>query len=65
MTDTRGFFIEKDQVVNVPQPQGSDRHKGAFVGTVVDVLEDRGTIMVEDNCSEVYEIEADRVKIMS
>jgi len=63
MLDRNGNLLEKYQGVNVPDPNNSDIHNHAFMGTVIDVLEDRGTAIVEDQCGDVFEIEGDRLKI--
>jgi len=63
MTDTRGFLIEIGMEVVVPAPNSSDIHNFSFVGTVVDILEDRGTAIVEDQESDFFEIECDRLTI--
>lgn len=63
MLDKKSNLLEDSQSVNVPQPQGNDRHKNAFVGTIIDVLEDRGTAIVEDQCGNAFEIEAERLVI--
>ena len=63
MLEKTGTVLEKFQTVSVGEPKGIDRHKHAFIGTVDDVLEDRGTVMVSDNCNEVWEVEADNVEV--
>lgn len=65
MLDKHGNLIEKFQNVQVPEPKldKTDLHRNAFVGTVIDILEDRGTAIIEDQCSEVFEVEAERLKI--
>ena len=65
MVDRHGNFLEKYQQVEVPNPKSdkTDLHQHSFVGTVIDVLESRGTAIVEDQCSDVFEIEANRLII--
>lgn len=63
MLDKHGNLIEKFQNVQVPEPKETDLHKNEFVGTVIDILESRGTAIVEDQCSEVFEIETERLII--
>lgn len=64
MLDKKGTYLEKFQSVSVPEPKSGDRHKHAFIGTIIDILESRGSVMVDDNCGEVHEIEADRVSVV-
>jgi len=61
MLDKHGNLLEKFQTVQVPEPNKNDLHRNAFVGTVIDVLENRGTVIVEDQCQDVFEIEVERV----
>jgi hypothetical protein len=63
MLDKTGNLLEKYQSVEVPDPNSSDIHNNSFVGTVIDVLENRGTAIVEDQCGDVFEIEAERLVI--
>ena len=63
MVDKNGNFLEKYQEVEVPEPNGSDIHNHSFFGTIIDVLEDRGTAIIEDNCGDAFEIEFDRLVI--
>lgn len=63
MLDKTGNLLEKYQGVDVPDPSSSDIHNHAFMGTVIDVLEDRGTAIVEDQCGDVFEIEGERLVI--
>lgn len=65
MTDTRGNLLEIRDTVNVPYPTGSDRHKRSFVGTVHDILEDRGTAIIEDIDGDFFEIDSNRLKKMN
>ena len=63
MLDKTGKLLEAGQDVLVPNPDSSDIHNHSFVGYVADVLEDRGTVIVEDQCSDFFEIEAERLVI--
>ena len=63
MLDRNGNLLEKYQGVDVPDPINSDMHNHAFMGTVIDVLEDRGSAIIEDQCGDVFEIEAERLVI--
>jgi hypothetical protein len=64
MLDKTGRLLEAGQNVFVPNhPNDKDNHTHSFIGYVVDVLEDRDTVIVEDKCSEFFEIEAERVVI--
>ena len=63
MLEKTGTLLEKYQSVEVGDPRSSDIHNHSFIGTVIDVLEDRGTVIVEDQCSDFFEIEAERLVI--
>jgi len=63
MFDKTGKFLEKGQDVLVPDPNSTDIHNHSFVGYVVDILESRGTVIVEDQCSNFFEIEPERLVI--
>lgn len=63
MIDRKGNLLEVGQGVHVPDPNESDIHNYAFYGTVVDILEDRETVIVEDQDSDFFEIEGDRLTI--
>ena len=63
MIDLKCNLLEKGQQVNVPEPNSSDMHHHAFIGTIIDILEDRGTAIVEDQCGDVFEVEGDRLEI--
>lgn len=63
MTDKKGFLIENGMEVNVPNPNETDIHNNSFVGTVVDILEDRNTVIVQDQDDNFFEIESDRLTI--
>lgn len=63
MLDRKGFLLEKGLSVNVPEPNASDIHNHSFQGTIEDVLESRGTVMVVDMDGEFFEIEPERLTI--
>ena len=63
MLDKTGRLLEVGQDVLVPNPNSSDIHNYSFVGYVNDILESRGTVIVEDGDSDFFEIEADRLVI--
>ena len=63
MIDKKCKLIESGQQVSVPYPQGNDTHKHRFVGTVIDILESRGTVIVKDQCDEYFEVQADTLII--
>jgi hypothetical protein len=57
MLDKKGMLLEIGNQVAV------NDSKNNFVGTVVDILEDRGTVMIKDQCDEYHEIEPENLKI--
>ena len=61
MLDRTGKFLEIGQNVLVPSPSKSDLFKASFVGTIADILEGRGSVIVEDQCSDYFEVEAERL----
>jgi hypothetical protein len=65
MLDRKGRVLDIMDEVSVPDPDKNknDIHNHAFVGTVVDILEDRGTAIVEDQCSDFFEIDTDRLEV--
>jgi hypothetical protein len=63
MLDKKGFLLEIGQDVNVPDPNDSDIHNHSFIGYVNDILEDRGTAIIEDQDSDFFEIETERLEI--
>lgn len=63
MLEKTGTVLEKFQTVEVGEPKKADRHKNRFIGTIIDVWEDRGTVIVEDQCGEAFEVDADNVEI--
>jgi hypothetical protein len=60
--DINGNEIYVQDLVNVPEPNDSDIHNHEFTGTAIDHL-DNGNIIVEDQESNFYEIEASRLEI--
>lgn len=63
MLEKTGTVLEKFQTVEVGAPKKSDMHNHSFVGVVIDVLESRGTVIVEDQCNEAFEVDADNVEV--
>ena len=63
MLEKTGKILEKFQNVEVGEPKDSDMHLHAFIGTVIDVLESRGTVIVEDQCGDAFEVSTDNVSI--
>lgn len=63
MLEKTGTVLEKFQTVEVGEPRKSDMHQHSFVGTIIDVLESRGTVIVEDMCGEAFEVDADNVEV--
>jgi hypothetical protein len=63
MNDKHGKPIKVGREVLVPEPNESDIHHHAFTGTVADLFEDRGIVVVEDKDSDFYEIEAKRLEV--
>jgi hypothetical protein len=64
MLEKTGTVLEKYQQVEVGEPTRGDMHQHSFVGTIIDVLENRGTVVVEDQCGEAFEVDADNVEVM-
>jgi len=64
MLEKTGTVLEKFQQVEVGEPTRGDMHQHSFVGTIIDVLENRGTVVVEDQCGEAFEVDADNVEVM-
>lgn len=64
MLEQTGTVLEKFQTVEAGEPRKSDMHQHSFVGTVIDVLDSRGTVIVEDQCGEAFEVDADNVKVV-
>jgi len=63
MLDKTGNVFEKFQSVEALEPKSNDKYNHAFSGTVIDILESRGTVIVEDQCGDAFEIEPDRLII--
>jgi len=63
MLEKTGTVLEKYQTVEVGEPTRGDIHQNSFIGTIIDVLESRGTVVVEDQCGEAFEVDADNVEI--
>lgn len=64
MLEKTGTLLEKFQTVEVGEPTKGDMHQHSFVGTIIDVLESRGTVIVEDQCGEAFEVDADNVEVI-
>jgi hypothetical protein len=64
MLEKTGTVLEKFQSVEVGEPRRSDLHNHSFIGTIIDVLESRGTVIVEDQCGEAFEVDADNVEVL-
>lgn len=62
--DKRGGILQKFQTVEVGKPRKDDLHHFSFVGTIIDVLENRGTVIVEDMDGDTFEVDANNVEIM-
>ena len=65
MLEQTGTVLEKYQEVEVGEPRSTDIHNHSFIGTVIDVLESRGTVVVEDQCGDAFEVDADNVAVMN
>ena len=63
MLDKTGTVLEKFQQVEVGEPCKTDLHTHSFLGTVIDVLESRGTAVVEDQCGDAFEVDVDNLII--
>ena len=55
--------IRVGQSASVPDPNPTDIHHHAFVGTVADMFPDKGTVIVEGRESDSFEIEAGRLVV--
>jgi hypothetical protein len=64
MLEKTGTVLEKYQEVEVGEPTHTDMHQHSFVGTIIDVLESRGTVIVEDQCGDAFEVDADNVEVL-
>lgn len=63
LLDKNGKQIEYLGSVIVPDPNESDVHYHSFVGIVVDLL-DNGNVIVEDQDSDFFEIEANKLVVI-
>lgn len=63
MLEKTGTLLEKFQSVKVGEPRSTDIHTHSFLGTIIDVLDSRNTVIVEDQCGDVFEVDADNVKV--
>ena len=63
MLEKTGTVLEKFQSVEVGNPRKTDMHQHSFVGTIIAVLEARGTVIVEDQCCQPFEVDADNVTV--
>jgi hypothetical protein len=63
MNDKNGQAIEIGDDVFVPKPNKSDIHKYEFNGIIDDIIEAKGTVIVEDQDGDFYEIEGNRVEV--
>ena len=64
MLEKTGTVLEKFQTVEVGEPRSTDIHNHGFMGTIIDVLEGRGTVIVEDQCGDAFEVDADNVEVI-
>ena len=67
MLEKTGTVLEEFQQVEVGEPTRGDIHNHSFIGIIVKdgILESRGTVVVEDQCGDVFEVDADNVAVMS
>ena len=62
LKDKNGKEIFLNSLVELPVPNETDSYNFSFVGTVIDF---RGkNVLVEDQDSDIFEIEAERVEIL-
>jgi len=64
MKDKNGKKLKAGQTVEVPEPMNDDVYNFEFRGYVVDILEEKGTVIVEDGDSDFFEIEGERLEII-
>jgi len=66
MLDKTGTVLEMYQQVEVGEPTRGDMHQHSFIGIIPrdGILESRGTVIVEDQCGEAFEVDADNVEVM-
>jgi len=65
MNDKLGKSIIVGKQVLVPDPNPSDIHHHSFTGIVADLFPEKGTVVVEDQDSDFYEIEASRLDVVT
>ena len=63
MFDKNGNIIGVGDEVVVPDPNDTDIHNFSFVGRVADILVERGTAIIEDQDSDFFEVECDRLEL--
>lgn len=65
MKDKNGKEITSGCQVDVPEgnPQ-TDTHTYEFRGTVIDIYDDTGTVVVRDQADDEFEIEGNRVEVV-
>lgn len=61
--DKNGNKITETSRVLTPIPNETDVHTHQFVGSVADILEN-GNVIVEDQDSDFFEIESERLEIV-
>ena len=64
MKDKNGVEIKVGCQVDVPTPNKTDAYYSEFRGTVADLFLNRGLVVVEDQDSDFYEIEPDRLEVV-
>ena len=60
MKNKHGIEIEVGTVVVVPDPEENDIWTHSFQATVTDII--RNNLIVEDQDSDFFEVEADRIE---
>ena len=67
MLEKTGTVLEEFQQVEVGEPTRGDIHNHSFIGIIVKdgILESRGTVVVEDQCGDAFEVDADNVAVMN
>ena len=63
MKDKHGKELKIGAQVVVPDPEPDDIWSHSFVATVVDPIERFGTVIVEDQDSDMFEVAADRLEL--
>lgn len=64
MKDINGRKLKVGQTVEVPEPMNDDMYNFEFRGYVADVFEETGTVIVEDQDSDFFEIKGNRLEIV-